>query len=224
MAWTDAALEVLGVGGEPVGAPDEVAMLERWIGGALPEAVREWFLLGGDRRLAAVSSNLVTTARDFGSPAVGRFLDSGHLLLETELQHCCRWVVAVEAAYGDPPVYLVGPDDDACVTRSRYAAAFSEYVFAAAWDAVLWAGEMAADFDHPLPAGALEVLKRRLTALPVTYGWAMNQECDAVHRFEGEAKVAVAVTGGTAVWSAVAAPDAGLRRALAELIGADGDV
>ncbi|MFF5234961.1 hypothetical protein [Dactylosporangium sp. NPDC000521] len=221
MGWND---EALGERGEPAGAPDEVAVLERWIGGALPAAVREWFLLGGDRRLAAVSSNLVTTARDFGSPAVGRFLDGGHLLLETDGQHCCRWVVEVEAAYGDPPVYLVDPDDDACTTRSRYAAAFSDYAFAQAWDAVLWAGEVAAGFDHPLPAGALEALKGRLTTLPVTYGWAMNQGCDAVYRFGGQARVAVAVVGGTAVWSAVAAADDGVRRALAGLVGADGDV
>jgi hypothetical protein len=220
VGWNAAAYEVLGGSGELAGARDELAVLEGRLGGPLPEAVREWYLLGGDRRLASISSNLISQTQGFTSRTVNRFLDNGYLLLETDSEHCCRWVVPVSAAHGDPPVYLIDPDDDACVTRSRYAATFSDYAVAAAWDATLWKGELSADFDHPLPPDALESLKLRLTALPVTHGWALNQGCDAVYRFGGGAKVAVAVAGTTAVWSAIAAPSAAVRDDIAALIGA----
>ncbi|WP_327010835.1 hypothetical protein OHA72_28375 [Dactylosporangium sp. NBC_01737] len=216
VAWNQAAFDVLGGGVARAPAGDELAALERWVGGGLPGAVREWFLLGGDRLLASVSSNLVTGVQDLA----GRFLEHGFLLLETDSQACCRWVVPVSAAYDDPPVYLIDPDDDACATRSRYAGCFSDYTFTAAWDATLWKAEVSADFDHPLPPDALDGLRRRLTVLPTTHGWAMNQSCDAVHRFGGPARVAVAVAGGTALWSAVAAASPGVRDAFAALIGA----
>ena len=48
----------------------------------------------------------------------------------------------------------------------------------------------------------------------------MNQSCDAVYRFGGLARVAVAVTGGTALWRAIAAPSIVTRRAFATLVGA----
>ena len=219
VSWNGAAFGVLGGPGEP----DEgagLAAVERWLGGPLPAAVREWFVLGGDRRLAAVSANLVTRAGDLNGRTAGRFLDHGYLLLETDGQHCCRWVVPVTTGATDPPVYLVDPDDDACTTRSRYAASFADYTYTAAWDAALWRGELSADFDHPLPPDALGLLGRRLTTLPATHGWAMNQSCDTVHRFDGPAKVAVAVAGGTAVWSAVAAPSPDVRDVFAALVGA----
>ncbi|XVV17085.1 hypothetical protein ACQP2X_22715 [Actinoplanes sp. CA-131856] len=47
-------------------------------------------------------------------------------------------------------------------------------------------------------------LRRRLGALPVTYGWAGNQSCDAVHRFgspAGGERVALAVRGSRVLWS-----------------------
>lgn len=220
MGWNEAAYEILGGSDELVEARDELAVLEEWTGGPLPESVREWYLLSGDRRLATISSNSVTRTRDFTSRTVSRFLDNGYLLLETDSQHCCRWVVAISAAYGDPPVYLIEPDDDTCATRSRYADTFSEYAFTAAWDATLWQGKLTADFDHPLPSDALNALRLRLTGLPTTHGWAMNQRCDAVYRFGGPAMVAVAVTGSTALWSAIAAPSTALRDTFATLIGA----
>lgn len=168
-AWNAAAYEILG-GAEDAEARAELAALERWVKGRLPEAVREWYLFGGDQRLASI--------------------------------------------------YLIDPDADACVSRSRYAGTFSDYAFTAAWDAALWKSEMSADFDHPLPPDALDALKTRLTALPTTQGWAMNQSCEAVYRFEGPAKVALAVTGGTALWSAIAAPSSSTRKAFATLVGA----
>jgi hypothetical protein len=155
--WNEAAYEVLGGCGESAQARGEVAALEGSAGGTLPEAVREWYLLGGDRRLASISSNVITMATDLTSRTVGRFLDHGFLLLETDSQYCCRWVATVSAA-DDPPVYLIDPNDDACATRSRYAATFSDYTFTAAWDATLWAGQPFAEFDHPLPSDAIEAL------------------------------------------------------------------
>jgi hypothetical protein len=223
VGWNDAAYEILGGSDELAEARDELAVLEGWIGGALPESVREWYLLGGDRRLGPISSNVITRTRDFTSRTVGRFLDNGYLLLETDSQHCCRWIVAVAAAYNDPPVYLIDTDDDACTTRRRYADTFSDYAFTAAWDATLWKGELSADFDHALPTDALDMLRLRLTTLPTTRGWAMNQGCDAVYRFGGTAKVAIAATGSTALWSAIAAPSAALRDAFGTLIGATPD-
>ncbi|GAB3851771.1 hypothetical protein ACFPIJ_53475 [Dactylosporangium cerinum] len=223
MTWNEAAFEVLGGAVARPEAADELALVERWIRGELPAAVREWFLSGGDRGLASISSNLVTRTPDLTGATVGRFLDHGFLLLETDSQHCCRWVVPVEAAYGDPPVFLIDPDDDTCATRTRYAGSFSDYTFTAVWDATLWQGGPSADFDHPLPPGALDVLARRLTTLPMTHGWAMNQSCDTVHRFGAPTKVgvAVAVVGNTAVWSAIAAPSAAARATFAALIGAE---
>lgn len=220
MTWNAAAYEILGGFEGDAAAGTELAALERWVRGRLPEAVREWYLFGGDRRLASISSNLVTRTQDFTNQTVIRFLASGYLLLETDSQHCCRWVVEASSADDDPQVYLVDPDDDACTSGSRYVGTFSDYAFTAAWDAVLWKGEVWADFDHPLPVGALDALKTRLTPLPTTSGWAMNQRCDAVYRFEGVAKVAVAVAGGSALWSAIAAPSIATRRAFATLVGA----
>ena len=220
MAWNSAAYAMLGPDDESAEARADLTELEHATGAPLPEAVREWYLLGGDRRLAAISSNLVTQTPDFKGQTINRFLPSGFLLLETDSQHCCRWVVATSTTNDDPPVYLIDPDDDACMTRTRYANTFSDYAFTCAWDAELWNGELLTDFDHPLPLGALDTLKARLTMLPTTYGWAMNQSCDAVYRFNGPALIALAVSGTTALWSAIAASSPVTREAFVRLIGA----
>nr|WP_296070300.1 hypothetical protein [uncultured Actinoplanes sp.] len=218
--WNAAAYEVLGGAERQVETLAAVTALERRIGQRLPAAVREWYLFGGDRSLASMNCGLITQADDFTSRDVGRFLASGYLLVQTDSQYCCRWVVATHTAEDDPPVHLIDPDDEACTSRSRYAGTFSDYAFTAAWDGVLWNGEMSADFDHPLPAGALDALGTRLTSLPATHGWAMNQECEVVYRFGGPAKVSITVTDSTALWSAIAAPAGATREALATLIGA----
>jgi len=124
--WNAAAYEVLGSCDELDGAGDEVARLEASLGAPLPAAVREWFVHGGAQRLASISSNVVTRTGDFAGRTVERRLRHGHLLLETDSQRCCRWVVDVSSAYADPPVYLIDADDEAGTTRSRYAAGFSD--------------------------------------------------------------------------------------------------
>jgi hypothetical protein len=155
------------------------------------------------------------------SSAVLAFLESGYLLLETDSQHCCRWVTPWNSHEDDPPVYLIDPDDRSCQSRSRYAATFSTYVFAQAWDALLWGSEViATDFDHPLPPQALPALASRFRQLPTTYGWAINQGCDAVYRFDGDARVALAVQADTALWSVAAAPSPALAATIASVLGA----
>jgi hypothetical protein len=98
---------------------------------------------------------------------------------------------------------------------------FSDYSFAHCWDAHLWRGDLLTDFDHRLTLDALDTLTARLTAPPTTYGWAVNQGCDAVYRFGGTARVAIAVRADTAVWTAIAAPGRPSGHALAQLVGAN---
>lgn len=93
------------------------------------------------------------------------------MLLETDSQRSCRWVVAACGTDDDPPVYLIDPDDEVCLTRTRYADRFSDYTYAHSWDAQLWRGDLITDFDHPFALDALGTLTSRLTALPTTYGW-----------------------------------------------------
>ena len=217
--WNAAAYGIVGRAEGVMELPAELLALQEWVGGSLPAAVEEWYRLGGDQRLASVSCNRITRTENLTAATVARFLASGFLLLETDSQECCRWVVAASGEDADPPVYLIDPEDDACASRSRYADTFSDYAFTTAWDAVLWSGEPSAEFDHPLPPGALAALGSRLTRLPETYGWAMNQGCDRVYRFDGNAKVAVAVADGVALWSAISAPSNGMREALAEIVG-----
>lgn len=218
--WSSAAYELLG---GTAGRPDEpdgpLAQLEHHIGEPLPAAVRDWFRYGGADRAAALGDNLVTRTSDLTGPDVNRFLATGHLLLETDSQHCCRWIVSSSPGDDDPPVYLVDPDDQACATRTRYADTFSAYAFSCVWDATLWRNNPLTGFDHPLRPNVVERLTEWLAALPTTYGWALNQSCDAVYRFGGEAEVALAVVGDTAVWSAIHAPAPALRRHLADIVG-----
>jgi hypothetical protein len=100
-------------------------------------------------------------------------------------------------------------------------ASVSDYTYAHCWDAQLWRGDLLTDVDHLLAPDALDTLAARLTALPTTYGWAMNQGCDAVYRFACAARVAIAVSAHTAVWTAIAAPDLQSGHTLAHLVGAN---
>lgn len=223
MAWNAAAYALLG---EPEGERADALIwltdLEQRLRFRLPGAVREWFSTGSDERLAQRVDNLMVCAADLGRPDGGKdFAGSGYLLLATDSQYCCRWVVPVGGFSDDPPVYLIHPDDETCGGRIRYVDRFSAFVFTAAWDASLWSDTaVSMDFDHALDAGVLARLRNDLSQLPTTYGWAANQGCDAVYRFDGAARVALAVSGETAVWSAVATPSPPLRTSIVELIGA----
>lgn len=223
MAWNTAAYRLIGEPGPQLPeALRRLAELELWLGSRLPAAVREWFDAGSDERLAERVDNLLVRVAELGKPADGLdFASAGFLLLATDSQYCCRWVVPVGGVSEDPPVYLIDPADQACGSRTRYADRFTSFVHTVAWDASLWSDAATSmDFDHVLDAGALARLRVELTQLPTTYGWAANQGCDAVYRFDGAARVALAVSGEMAVWSAVATPSPPLRSSLVELIGA----
>src|SRR5688572_2884328 len=152
--WNSEAYRLLGSEVAPTDdALASITALEQRIQSRLPTAVSEWFVHGGAHRLRersqSSSGNTITTHADVDGPDVLAFLKSGYLLLETDSQHCCRWVTPWRTVEDDPPVYLIDPDDHSCESRSRYAEAFSAYVCAQAWDASLWSNEAAlTDFDH----------------------------------------------------------------------------
>jgi hypothetical protein len=201
-----------------------VAELEHLAGSRLPAAVREWFVGGGDERLVSMTDNVITKAVDLAGSDVGRFLGSGYLLLETDSQHCCRWVTPLHAVDDDPPVYLVDPEDYACDSRTRFADRFSSYTLTCAWDALLWHDDgIRTDFDYPLSSTVLDQLKARLSELPSTHGWAGNQGCDTVYRFEGHdepVRVGVAVRDTVVLWSVISAPSPGTAESIARMVGA----
>ena len=204
VGWNNAALHLLDIRK----IPPRDSGLERGLGRSLPAAVAEWFRAGADRRLAQLGGNNITTAASLGGPDHVRFLDAGLLLLETDNQRCCRWVTPLDAG-DDPAVYLVDPEDFTGASRTVYAASFTAYTEADVWDALLFRTEDAVrSFDHALRPDALRTLDDRLDRRPSTYGWARNQGCDVVHRFDGPARVAIAVTGSTAVRTITASPSA----------------
>ncbi|MEV0899474.1 hypothetical protein [Actinoplanes sp. NPDC049802] len=194
MLWNEAAFGLVGGPGDEVGVR------------ALPAAVREWYRFGGDERMAAVCrDNRVTRL-------AGLRCDGGPLVLESDGQGCGDWTVDPDSPLDDPPVLFGG---------SRYADHFSEYVFARLWETSLWRERgTLTEFDHRLPDGAIAALGGWLRPLPATYGWALNQPCDVTYRFEGEARVAVAVSGGVALWSVVSAGSEQVRENFARMVGA----
>ncbi|SCG66854.1 hypothetical protein [Micromonospora inositola] len=209
--------------GEVTVDPSAAARLDAWQRRwdvTLPAAVREWFAVGGpgrimqDNDLAGV--DWLALLDDTGPGA--RLLH-----LEDDSQGCCTWVVPLDAG-DDPPVLLLAPDDATGESGRVYAERFTVYTLARAWETRLFealdrSGD-GFDLDHPLPSGALDRLAGRLTALPVTHGWAGNQGCDALYRFDGPAMVGLAVAGDVVLWSAVASDDRALRDELRALVGA----
>lgn len=191
----------------------------------LPAAVGEWFAAGADRRLAEVSDNLIPTLADRRGE---RFRQAGFLLLETDSQHCCEWVVAL--GNGDnPEVHLVDPDDFSCVSRARYADSFTAYTEATVFDTRVMGPDSLWSFDHVLGSDVLAELRRILRPGPTTYGWAHNQGCDATYRFSQESRpevsddadvqVSLAVAGSIALWTVVYAPDPNVRTMIADILG-----
>jgi hypothetical protein len=222
-AWNAAALRLLDIPVDSTVGAVLVADTERRLRRRLPAAVGEWFRAGADRRLAQLSDNHITDLASPGKPDHARFLDAGLLLLETDSQYCCRWVTPLDG--GDNPViYLIDPDDFAGESRSPYADSFTAYTEADAWDARLYRTEDAAwSFDHELNPDAVGMLAAMLDRRPSTFGWAHNQGCDAVHRFDGPARVAIAVTGETAAWTVVSTVDPALRSEIAGVLGVPPD-
>lgn len=207
--WNSAAYGLLDVPVEvdPVAEAHVAAFELRW-GFAMPAAVREWVV--GDWR------DWVAGARSHYPPAYDllELLDwSGpgarHLVVDRDSQNCCAFTVHVDEG-DDPPVYLVAPDDTTGGSRRVYAERYTTFTRIMAWDQVLFErGGKYAD-ARPLPPAALPWLVARFEPLPPTFGWAGNQGCDTVRRFEGPAMVMVAVEAGTILYSVVVSDDPGL--------------
>lgn len=211
--WNQAAFRLLNL------SPSGIAESD------LPAAVGEWFAAGADRRLAEVSDNLIPTLADRRGE---RFREAGFLLLETDSQRCCEWVVPL--ADGDNPVvHLIDPDDFACASRARYADSFTAYTEAAVFDSRIMGPDSLWSFDHVLGPGAVAELGRFLRPGPTTYGWAHNQGCDAVFRFSQDARsevsddadvsVALAVEGSKALWTVTSTHDPSVRTMIADILG-----
>jgi hypothetical protein len=211
--WNRAAFRMLGL--RPTGIADP----------GLPAAVGEWFAAGADRLLAEVVDDFIPTLAD---PRGERFREAGFLLLETDSQHCCEWVVAL----GDddnPVVYLVDPDDFSCASRARYAESFTAYTEATVFDTRVMRPDSLWSFDHVLGPDAVAELSQVLRPGPTTYGWAHNQGCDATYRFsqdswpevsdDADVQVSMAVAGSTALWTVTYAPDPIVRTMIADIIG-----
>ncbi len=233
MWWHADAYRLMGL--EPIADPTlsaRVEAVERRLGRPLPAAVREWFVTPGAAPwLADRRGNLMVSCDRLGEPLDGvDHLARNELAIETDSQYCCRWVVRLPrpdptdgtgrfVALEDPLVDLVDPEGKVQLVQ-RYADCFSTYVFTSVWDAHLPNANSDWQFDHPLRPGALSELRRRYPELPTTYSWAGNQGCDAMFRFDGEAKVLIALAGETALYSAVVAQSEKLRSAIQVLLGA----
>ncbi len=224
--WHSDTYQLLGITPSPV--PRAAVLMddwERWSEYRLPAAIKEWYSVPDAAEcLARRRDNLLVPAARLGEP-VDRidYLTRGLLVTETDSQGCCRWAVRLEPPQSryrqeplfelpspdttvqigdDPPVWIVDADDSEAPLE-RYSDTFSAYVLTCAWDARIWAGNPAVVFDHPLPPGAIDTLRRDCTELPTTYAWAGNQPCDAMYRFDGPAQILVAVAGGRSAYSVV---------------------
>jgi len=213
VTWNEAAFRILDMSSGGRDGAELLAEAERRMSRLLPAAIREWFSSGADRRLAELSDNRIADPSSF----TGEFLMAGLLLLETDSQYCCQLVATLDEG-DNPPVYVVDPDDFAGTTRSRYADNFTTYTEAVVWDALLRGVDDAMwSFDHEVEPDAVEGLAALLRQGATTYGWAHNQGCDAVYRFDGKARVS-ALADGAAVWTATAAPDPELRTVIADTL------
>lgn len=86
------------------------------------------------------------------------------------------------------------------------------------WDAQLYRAEDADwSLDHDLRPDAITELDAMLGRRPTTFGWAHNQGCDAIYRFDGPARIAVA--GNTAIWTITSTSDPDLRARIADTLG-----
>jgi hypothetical protein len=190
-------------------AEARVAAFElRW-GFTVPAAVREWIV--GDWRDWTGGQFADCPPRDdrleLLSPAGP---GSRFLVVDRDSQNCCAFVVSVDE-HDDPPVFLVDPDDTTGASRSVYAERFTAFTQVMVWDGKLFKEIGEFEDSRALPPGALPWLLAQLEPLPTTLGWAGNQGCDAVHRFDGPAAVLLAVEAGTILHSYVVCDDPHLR-------------
>lgn len=249
LLWCDEACRLLGVA--PTPDPARLRLLTNWERTHhfdLPAALREWYAVPGavDRGVDPSGNDIVALDR-LGEPhPCGGFLDfieAGYLLLETDSQCCCQWVIKLQlpvptgmeplfdlpvnlsAAHDDPPVYLIPPGSPDSPHRVVYAERFSSYVWTQVWDTCIGlAADIPSLYDDDVPArpDLIARLRGRFAELPPTQGWAGNQPCDTVHRFGRDGtRVEIAVRGELFVHVWATAPTPAERHELALLLGID---
>jgi hypothetical protein len=185
------------------------------LGIRIPAAVAEWYAIGGAvEHFIQGSSPIIVRLEQLGMAADGADLAAGRLLLASDYQGCCDWLVDLASTLpagwdvplpglaspaehqtavvkgADPPVWLSDPDDPAG-TWSLAAPRFSAYVYAEAWDIALGAlphrEDVFAGLDGVLFGDSdLALLRREFVAGPRSYGWAgcFGAPDLVVHRFE----------------------------------------
>jgi hypothetical protein len=221
---------------------------ERELGIRIPAAVAEWYAIDGAvEHFVQGSSPIIVRLEQLGMAADGADLAAGRLLLASDYQGCCDWLVdlaptlpagwdvplpglaspaehqAALVKRADPPVWLSDPEDPAD-TWSLAAPRFSAYVYAEAWDIAFGAlphSELVSTFDSvPFGDGDLALLRREFVAGPRSYGWAgcFGAPDLVVHRFERPGqRVRVAAHPQQSEWWLAADGAEGLKRLVALL-------
>jgi hypothetical protein len=182
------------------------------LGIRIPAAVAEWYAIDGAvEHLIQESCAIIVRLEQPGTASDGRDLAAGRLLVASDCQGCCDWLVdltypaswevplpglmtpaehqAAAAKGADPPVWLSWPGEPAA-TWTLAAPRFSTYAYAEVWDIAFGALPHDAGVDAvdgvPFGEGDLAVLQRELVAGPRTHGWAGHFGAPdlVVHRFE----------------------------------------
>ena len=230
-----------------------LAEREYELGIRIPAAVAEWYAIDGAvEHFTQGSSPIIMRLAQLGLAAEGRDLAAGRLLLASDYQGCCDWLVdldpsppgerdvplpglaslaehqAVVVKGADPLVWLSGPDDPAD-TWTLAAPRFSAYVYAEAWDIAFGAHphyELVSTFDGvSFGDSDLALLRREFVAGPPSYGWAgcFGAAGLVVHRFERPGqRVRVAAHPEESEWWLAAESAEGLER-LVELLSKAND-
>jgi hypothetical protein len=225
-----------------------LAERERELGIRIPAAVAQWYGIDGAvEHLIQGSCAVIVRLHQLGTAVDGGDLAAGRLLVASDCQGCCDWLVdltptfpagsdvplpglatpaqhqATVANGADPPVWLSEPDDPAD-TWSLAASRFSAYVYAEAWD-IAFGGmphhEFVLEFDGvPFGDSDLALLRREFLAGPRSYGWAgcFGGPGLVIHRFERPGqRVRVAAHPKRSEWWLAADSAEGLER-LVELL------
>jgi hypothetical protein len=229
-----------------------LATRERELGIRIPAAVAQWYAIDGAvEHFIQGSSPIIVRLAPLGLSADGRDLAAGRLLLASDYQGCCDWLVDLASTLPggwdvplpglvspaehqaavvkgtDPPVWLSWPDDPAA-TWTLAAPRFSAYVYAEAWDIAFGAlphYELAAFDGVSFGDSDLALLRREFAAGPRTYGWAgcFGAAGLVVHRFERPGqRVRVAAHPEESEWW-LAAESAGSLKRLVELLSKGND-
>jgi hypothetical protein len=151
-----------------------LAARERELGIRIPAAVAEWYAIDGAvEHLVQGSSAIIVRLEQLGMAADGGDLAAGRLLLASDHQDCCDWLVDLASTLpagwdvplpglasptehqaagvkgADPPVWLSEHNDPAD-TWSLATPRFSAYVYAEAWDIAFGApGLVVHRFERP---------------------------------------------------------------------------